>query len=160
MTKRKDPAEFLKRGAPELPFNPDAAELLLQRMEDGEPITGKQGICGTSGIPSWPTICKWKRDNPSFATAYAQARESSAEACEHNAIDAGLSARGKETALAARVRAEVWWKAAAIRNPRIYGQKVDVNHSGTVTLEALITRSMETPAVQQHVAPTIEHEDD
>jgi hypothetical protein len=59
-----------------------------------------------------------------------------------------------------KLMVETRLKLMATLNPKRFGQKVDVNHSGTITLEALITRSMETPAVQQHVAPTIEHEDD
>lgn len=142
-------------GAPSLPYNEVVADLFLERMEAGEPIST---ICGTNGIPSWPTIRKWKRVNPEFASQYALAREASAESCEMNAISEAQAAVDGESAQVARIRVDTWKWAASKRNPRAYGDKMDINVSGTLTLEGLIRQSITTPITQ--AIPTIEHDPD
>ena len=132
----------LKHPGVPVPYDPDIAELLLERMEDGALFRGPEGICGRDGIPAWNTICKWKRVNPGFETAYAQARANSAEACEHLALEVAMAAHDRDSAAAARVKCEAIWRTAAARNPRVYGNKVDVNHTGQITLESLVTQSI------------------
>jgi hypothetical protein len=125
-------------------------------MEAGEPV---REICQThSDIPSWQTICRWRRENDEFAAGYARAREASAESCEHNALDAVISATNDDAQIA-KARSDAWRWAAAKRNPRTHGDKVDLNVSGAVTLESLVLSSIARPVLEATaVPPTIEHE--
>lgn len=104
------------------PIYTDAvAEAFLQRVERGERI--KQ-ICAEDGMPSWTTVSSWLRNRPTFAMQYARARQASAEALEHEALEQSYLANDKDSAAAARVRVETLKWAAAKRNPRLYADKL------------------------------------
>jgi 1,6-anhydro-N-acetylmuramate kinase len=77
-------------------------------------------------MPSWPAICRWMRENEEFRKQYAQARELSAEALEAEALFAVRTARTTEDAAIARgILDAVKWSAAK-RNPKVFGEKMDV----------------------------------
>lgn len=121
-------------GRPEFPYTAEIAEEFLERMETGEPILS---ICDSEGMPSWATICKWKRLRPDFATMYARARESSAESCEHRAVAAAEKANDRDSAAAATVQANTLKWAAAKRNPRTHGDRIDGTFTGLLAAVAI-----------------------
>lgn len=116
-----------KIGAPVFECTPDVVEEFCSLMEAGEPLSA---ICKLPGMPSWGTVCKWKREYPEFLTRYMRAREASAEACEHNGIEATLLAKDRDSAAVAAVQLNAWKWAAAKRNPRTHGERIDANISG------------------------------
>ena len=65
------------------------------------------------------------------------------------ALRKSTEATDKDTAAAVRVQVDAMKWAAAKRNPRIYGERIDVNHEGKITLEGLVKETYKT----------IEHED-
>jgi hypothetical protein len=113
-------------GKPFVPFSKELAAEVCERIENGESITE---LCADLEMPSWRTICRWRRENPEFSSAYAQAREASAEACEHNAIREAEMAKSRETFAAAKVRSDIWKWTAAVRNPATHGNKLDAKVS-------------------------------
>lgn len=118
-------------GRPPFAFTQKTADTFCERLEAGEAISS---ICSSPGMPSWPTICKWKRERASFFTQYMRARENSAESCEHNGIQATLNATDKESAAVATAQLNAWKWAAAKRNPRTHGERFDAHFSGTVAV--------------------------
>jgi hypothetical protein len=100
-------------------------------IEEGATV---REIEATEGMPSWPTLRRWLRNNEEFRTQYAHAREASAEALELRMMDEAQTATDRDSAAAARVRVDTLKWIAAKRNPKVYGDKMqhDVAHSGTV----------------------------
>lgn len=127
-------------------FSPEVADVLCQRIADGENVLD---VCDDPNMPAWSTLCGWRLRNPEFASAYARARVASAEALEMAALRKSTEATDKDTAAAVRVQVDAMKWAAAKRNPRIYGERIDVNHEGKITLEGLVKETYKT----------IEHED-
>lgn len=123
-----------------MPFSPERADEFLTRLEGGE---GIHSICDDEHMPAWATICRWKREFPDFATRYSRARESSAESCEHNAIYEAGTAIDKDTAAAAKVRSDVWKWAAAVRNPKTHGDRIDATVTFTNGLADRLNAAMQ-----------------
>jgi len=141
-----------KRG-PGRPLNytPEVADELCERLEAGEPV---KEICRDAGMPDWKTLLRWRRKVPEFATHYARAREASAESLELAAIEESEKAVDSSTAAAARVRVDTLKWAAAKCHPRVYGERIDANISGTLSLSALINQSYKLAPPEPE--PTIE----
>lgn len=97
------------------------AEAFLQRMEDGERV---MVICEDPAMPSWRTVTLWKRKHPEFASAYAQARATSAERYEFKAEEIADEATDRDSSAAARVKFEVAKWIAAKRDPARYADKL------------------------------------
>jgi hypothetical protein len=146
----RDPAPKRGPGRP-LSYTPEVADELCERVEAGEPI--KQ-ICRDAGMPDWKTLLRWRRKVPEFATQYAHAREASAESLELAAIEESEKAVDSNTAAAARVRVDTLKWAAAKRHPRVYGERIDANISGALSLSALVAQSFKLAPPEP--APTIE----
>lgn len=122
-------------------FTPEIGDQLCQRIADGENVLD---VCNDPGMPAWSTLCGWRVRNPDFAAAYARARVASAEALEMAALRKSMEATDKDTAAAARVQVDALKWAAAKRNPRIYGDRIEVNHEGKITLEGLVRETFKT----------------
>jgi hypothetical protein len=119
-----------KRGAPRIEYDEETALKILTLVEDGGTV---DEIFGKDGIPSWETVRRWRIENEDFARRYARAYAASAESLEQQAIEVSRTATDKDSAAAARVQVDVLKWAAAKRNPKMYGDKVDVNHSVEIT---------------------------
>jgi hypothetical protein len=113
--------------------------MILDRIAEGELLTD---ICDPPEQPHRRTIYGWMDQWPEFSHAYARAKASQADAVAEKAVKAAINATA-ETAHAARVKFDgyKWW--AAKLNPRVYSDKVDVNHTGSITLESLVTSAVQ-----------------
>jgi len=122
-------------------FTSEISAEICRLLEEGDTI---RDICSRDGFPSWGTVRTWLRTNDEFRTAYALSREVSAEALEQDILDVSKGATDKDTAAVARVRIEAMKWVASKRAPRVYGDKLDLNHGGhvslTTTLDALAER--------------------
>jgi hypothetical protein len=77
-------------------------------------------------MPAWSTVCDWLRKYPEFNQQYARAREISADWLEAEALAAVRNAQTSEEAQCARgILDAVKWSTAK-RNPKVYGEKLDV----------------------------------
>lgn len=120
-------------GRPREPVPQQAAELILDLLHEGMPITDIIAI----GLPGVPTsamgIWKWKQKDEEFRVAYDEARAAGAEVVFEEAGRI-LDNATPETALVAKLRAEHRYKRAACFCPRVFGQKSQVEHSGGVSI--------------------------
>ncbi len=134
-----------------IPFNQEIADEICERI-----ITSRMGLewvldSMRSGdyptTPSLPTIYKWMRENPEFLEESARAREMSADTYVDAALQEAHSSRvgvitttqewGEQTKTADNVErskliVQTLFKRAGQLNPRKYGDKLDLNHGGTV----------------------------
>ena len=120
-----------KRGRP-TSYTPALAEEICTRLVNGEYLIH---ICADSHIPHISTVGSWAIDHPDFAAMYTRAREIRAELDidEIKALsdNTGLS---KEEIDKARLQIDTRKWAAAKRRPRVYGDKLDLNHSGGISI--------------------------
>ena len=107
---------------------------ILERMSAGETL---RAICREPGYPDATLIRYWaiKDDPPGFAQQYARARELQASAFFEEAVEE--SKREKCDAQLLRIRIDTLKWAAAKMYPRLYGDKVQTELSGSVNLPAI-----------------------
>jgi hypothetical protein len=128
-------------------FTQDIADTICERIADGESL---RSICADEAMPSTSTVCKWLAAEPSFSEQYARARELQADALvdeileiaddgtndwmeRKNADDQSIGWRENGEALRRsqlRVDARKWM--AGKLQAKKYGDKLDLNHSGTI----------------------------
>lgn len=65
-----------KGGRPSSSYDAKIADRVCELIAEGKAV---RKICGTDGIPSWPTIRRWLIENDEFRTQYARAREEQAD---------------------------------------------------------------------------------
>jgi hypothetical protein len=118
-------------GRPPLPFDQDIADQILEAISSGTGLV--TFLKSSEELPSYPTVMRWIRANPEFAASYAQAREDMADAdadkiadVAQSVIDGGLDPN------AARVAIDAYKWSAGKRRPRRYGEKLEVENTGTV----------------------------
>lgn len=120
-------------GAPAFEWTEAVEHEILNRLMGGESLTQ---ICGPDRddfIPSERTFYKRLVEDSDFAQKYARAREVQAhrEAEEIRTI-ADLATAEDYNVARLRIDARKW--RAAKMAPKVYGDKVDVNHGGGLTI--------------------------
>lgn len=128
-------------------FTNAIADAICERIADGESL---RMICEDEGMPSKTSVFRWLADNEKFRDQYARARETQADAIFDDILSIADDGRndwmernfGEEPrwvengeALrrsALRIDARKWM-AGKLR-PKKYGDKIDVEHSGDMTV--------------------------
>lgn len=126
-------------------YTTELADAICDRIAEGESL---RAICRGEDMPAMSTVFRWLATDEAFAEQYARAREEQAEALADEIVSISDEAevvtkqQGEDVVLAldptavARNRLRVdarKWVAAKLK-PKKYGDKVDLNHSGGVTL--------------------------
>jgi hypothetical protein len=120
-------------------YTPAIADEICTRLANGESL---RAICNSDRddfMPAAGTVLRWVSQNEEFREQYVRAREIQAEthADDIVAIADGTSLGGEEkVSLTARDRLRVdarKWVASKLL-PKKYGDKIDVEHSGSVTV--------------------------
>jgi hypothetical protein len=114
-------------------YNEDTAQEICERVALGENL---HQICQDSDMPGERTVYQWLKAHEEFAQMYARARTMRADK-RSDRIDAIARKvlTGEYDPAAARVAidAEKW--QASKEAPRVYGDKLDLSHSGSMTLQ-------------------------
>lgn len=127
---------------------------ICDRLATGEPLTA---ICRDLGISRY-TIRNWRVEDPSIGAQFDQARDDGYDAIADECLTIADDGRRdykveedengnvRETVdhdhiQRAKLRVETRLKLLAKWDPRRYGEKHQLEHSGSVTLEALIAGS-------------------
>lgn len=119
-------------------YTPATAELIAARLADGETLSS---ICRTPGMPTRQTVHMWRMRMPAFDDLYRRAREIGMESMGDDALmiadDDTLdvlpdgspnSANVQRSRLMVDTRKFLMAKLA----PKVYGDKVEHQHTGTV----------------------------
>jgi hypothetical protein len=118
------PAEAILTYSPE--EIAQAKDLICLEIAEGKSL---KAICEQDGVPSRETIYQWLADDSAFSDKYVRAREDQADFYADEIIDI---ADTEPDANKARVRIDARkWKASKLQ-PKKYGDKVDLNLSGSV----------------------------
>jgi hypothetical protein len=107
---------------------------ICERIADGESL---RHICQDAHMPSRETVRKWLREDAheGFLGHFVRGKMLSADAFEERALDYCdrlECAQNLTEVQALKESAQILFKCAAIRNPKVYGDKVKTEHSGEV----------------------------
>ena len=120
-----------KVGRPATEFDPAIANDICERLISGESL---RTICGEDrdpGIPCMSVVFRWITTNEEFAAQYAHAREVQGEVYADRAVHEALTAGD---ASIGRLRMDALKWAASKLAPKKYGDKIEHEHKGGVTL--------------------------
>lgn len=121
-------------------YSQAVADEIVRRLSEGEPLAN---ICRTPGFPAVRTVSDWRKAHPEFDKAFLEARDAGFDVIaadslsivdqepervqtEHGTkVDQGYVAWQKN-------RAEQRLKLLAKWDPRRYGDKMALEHSGSI----------------------------
>lgn len=106
------------------------ADTICERLMDGESM---RSICSDEGMPSRTTLFRWMTDNEEFGTKCARAREIQADAIFDKMQEVADTENAEDVQRAKLRVSTMQWRASKLA-PKRYGDKLDLSHSGTVTL--------------------------
>jgi hypothetical protein len=160
-----------KRGRPSV-YTETQAHEICERLAAGETLLA---ICRSEHLPAESVVRRWVLDNrEGFAAKYATAREVGyqrmadelfeiADDGSNDWMERKRQDGSSETILNAehvnrsrlRVDTRKWFLSKVL--PKIYGDRTQHEHSGTVTLEALVSGSFQK-SVEHDTNAIIEHD--
>lgn len=160
MTQKRKPAK--KAAAPKRPRGrpskktPELCAEICARLSKGEPLAQ---ICRDEHMPEVRTVSDWKEADEVFAAAFARAREEGfdaiaaqcleiADATEHDTVIVGSGDNEREAANTewisrSKLRVETRLKLLAKWDPKRYGEKIQTEHSGELTVRSLAAKMRE-----------------
>jgi hypothetical protein len=125
------------RGRPSR-FSDEIATEICERLADGQSLID---ICKDENLPAERTIRKWlAEDRNGFVPQYVRAREAQVEHYIDEIVDIADSvANCTDSAIvhAARLAIDTRKWAAAKRLPKKYGDRLDLEHKGDITVKIL-----------------------
>lgn len=114
-------------------YRPEIGEEICRRVELGETI---RQICGDAHMPDRATVYRWLAAQKDFRDQYAPAREESGHVSADDVVDISRQVlNGEITPEQGRVAIDAAKWTAGKRKPKVYGDKLDVEQSGNITIE-------------------------
>lgn len=120
-------------------YTKEIGDLICEQLAQGKSL---RGICAEQGMPAHSTVLEWAREIESFANQYARAREIGDDVEFESLADladeqppltpAGAVDNGWVQWQKNRIDTRKW--GLARKRPRKYGDKLDIAHSGGVTV--------------------------
>lgn len=104
---------------------------ICERISNGESL---RSICADADMPAKATVLLWLNEDEAFSSQYVRARE---EQADHYADEIIAIADTEEDPAKARVRVEARKWVASKLKPKKYGDRIQTDVSGSVTLEGL-----------------------
>lgn len=110
-------------------YSDQIADIIIHKIATGGRISE---ICGTDGIPGYPTVAKWRKTYPKFDELVLQAFKDRGEYHRDQALKIAEESTGNVDGLT-KLRVDTHLKAAQFDNQERFGakQKVDVDHRVT-----------------------------
>lgn len=116
-----------------LAYDEDAAAEICERISCGESL---KSIVRDEHMPGERAVFQWLRTQDAFAQLYARAREAQADADADLVGDVAQRVmKGELDPNAARVAIDALKWSAGKRKPKVYGERLDLNHSGSVATQ-------------------------
>jgi hypothetical protein len=138
-------------------YSQELADAICSQLAEGISL---RTVCRAEGMPDKSTVFKWLREIPEFTDQYARAKEESADALVEDILDIAddgsndwmelLDSEGEikgwrengEALQRSRLRVDTRkWIASKLKAKK-YGDKQQVEHSGSVALENLVNASL------------------
>lgn len=132
-----------RAASPPTKYSDAVAKRICERIAGGESL---RTICRDADMPGKANVLAWlaKDTHPGFREAYIAARNAQADSLFDEIVDIAATATDRDSAAAARVQIDARkWVAGKLR-PKVYGDKLDVEHSGSIDL---VTKEQRDAAV-------------
>jgi hypothetical protein len=117
-------------------FSLDLAAEICARLAEGQPLVK---ICRDDAMPGTSTVYRWLADKPEFRELYARAREDQADTLADEIIDIADQKDGEadtpDSVNRARLRVDARKWIASKLKPKRYGDKIDHEHTGGLTVK-------------------------
>lgn len=123
-------------------YSQQIADAICELIIDGKSI---RAICSAEGMPSKSTVFKWLSINKDFADQYARAKEAQAEQFAEelmeiaddisNDVTGELEFPNGVAVQRAKLRVDTRKWIASKLLPKKYGDKLDMNHTGTIGVQ-------------------------
>lgn len=152
-------------------FKQEIADRICQELVKGFSL--RAILRDNDDLPDASTIFKWLRVFPDFAHQYARAREAQADTLADEILaiaddgknDTYIDADGKvrvdqDVIARSRLRVEARKWLAAKMAPKKYGDKVEVDHSGDVTIKQITRQIVDPLIISQNMSEVKEITDD
>lgn len=135
-------------------YTPELHAEICERLSQGEPLAD---ICRDEHMPAVRTVSLWKATHESFAADFARAREEGFDELGAQCLriantpvlgetetskEWGTEVKKADMIEHRKLQIETRLKLLAKWDPKRYGDKQQVEHSGTMTLEQLVAASM------------------
>jgi hypothetical protein len=125
-------------------FSQDIFDRICERIAEGESL---REICEEKDMPARVNFIRWLEKHEALRNQYARARELQADH-EFDEIKAIADLASVDDVQVARLRVDTRkWRAGKLR-PKVYGDKVDVEHGGTIKLEGVTMGFVDVPGTQ------------
>lgn len=115
-------------GRPSFEYDEALGDLICQALVEGHAL---YKICKLQGFPSLDTVYKWINKEPDFAEKYAQARALQQDRAADEIIEIADTDADPQRARN-RIDARKW--RASKLAPKKYGDKTDINLTGSITI--------------------------
>ena len=136
-------------------FSQEIADELCSYLSAGESL---RKACSRESMPCTTTFFRWLRKYPDFEKQYARAKQEAADAFAEDMLDIaddkrhdtvidenGNARADSEWINRSRLRVDTRkWLASKLK-PKKYGEKIEHEHSGKVSLETLVNGSEPGP---------------
>ncbi len=116
-------------------YSQELADRIFTEYGKGRSI---REICEQDDMPDRMTLWRWRNEKPDFATALARAREANAETIEDQISDIEQRVLTEQVNPQAAnvVLSSMRWRARVL-HPNRYGDKAEVEHKGSLTVNVL-----------------------
>lgn len=113
-------------------YTPEIGDAICDRLINMESL---RSICLDPEMPTTKTVFNWADSNPDFFAKYARARYIQAHALENDMaeIEERVLSGELDAAAARAVLGSKQWRAAKLA-PKVYGDKMEVEHTGRMTV--------------------------
>lgn len=109
-------------------YTPEIATLICSQIAEGRSL--RSIIRDNDSVPTMVTIFNWMANNETFLNQYTRAREQQADAFADEMQDIADNPTGDYQRDRLRVDTRKW--IASKLKPKKYGDKIEVEHAGTV----------------------------
>ena len=128
-------------------FSQEVFDRICERIANGESL---RAICASDDMPAKATVFRWLASDATLSDQYARAREAQADAIFDEILDIAdtavndwMEVHGQDDTAyklngehiqRSKLRIDARkWMAGKLR-PKVYGDKIDLNHSGGITV--------------------------
>lgn len=108
-------------------YTEEIADEICRRITCGETLTA---ICRHDGMPDRVTVYRWSEANDAFRNRLMRAREAAADAFADEALEVSRGASDSAEIQRANILSYNLRWAASVMKPRVYGTKVQNEHTG------------------------------
>lgn len=128
----KNEAAPKRPGRPSI-YSPKIAAEICRRLSAGDPLAE---ICRDPAMPAKRTVFDWRYSRAEFAEDYATAREEGFDAIARECLE--IADTIEEDPASRRVRVDTRMKLLSKWDPKRYGDRVELDHSGTRDIVVVI----------------------